>query len=260
LTDAPALEHPLDGAVDDRRLHVSLDIFDGPLDLLLHLVRERELDIATVPLALVAQQYFDYIAVMEALDVELAAEYLVIAATLVFLKSRSLLPPVPPEFQSEDEETAEEIEERLRRRLITYSKYKDVAQELRTSQEEAASFFYREGGDPAATLVQRYRIPSERLGAALLAAVRNARPEKRTIAREKFSIARQMEFVLHAVRERGRVEFGALCRAFDRSGVIATFLAILELIRQGRVGYEQDALQDELQLIPPAPMTQAYAS
>ena len=73
-------------------MRVSLDVFDGPLDLLLHLVRERQLDIATVPLAIVAQQYFDYIALMESLDVEIAAEYLVIAATLVFLKSKSLLP------------------------------------------------------------------------------------------------------------------------------------------------------------------------
>jgi segregation and condensation protein A len=64
---------------------VSFELFDGPLDLLLHLVRERQLDIATVPLASVAQQYFDYIAVMSALEVEIAAEYLVIAATLVFL-------------------------------------------------------------------------------------------------------------------------------------------------------------------------------
>ena len=79
-------------------LRVSIDIFDGPLDLLLTLVRERQLDIATVPLAAVAQQYFDYIAVMEALDVEVAAEYLVIAATLVYLKSKSLLPAIPAEF------------------------------------------------------------------------------------------------------------------------------------------------------------------
>ena len=259
MTETPP-EHSANGAVDDRRLHVSLDIFDGPLDLLLHLVRERELDIATVSLASVAQQYFDYIAVMDALDVELAAEYLVIAATLVFLKSRSLLPPVPPEFQTEGEETAEEIEERLRRRLITYSKYKDVAQELRASQDEAASYFYRDAGDPATKLIQRYRVPSERLAIALLAAVRNARPVKRTIAREKFSIARQMEFVLYAVRERGRIEFRALCHDFDRSGVIATFLAILELIRQGRVTYEQDAPGDELQLIAPSLVPESYAS
>ncbi len=95
--------------VNEKRL------VDIGLDLLLHLVREQKRDIATVPLATVARQYFDYIAVMAALDVEIADEYLVIAATLVYLKSKSLLPPIPTEFLAEGEETPEEVEERLRR-------------------------------------------------------------------------------------------------------------------------------------------------
>jgi segregation and condensation protein A len=232
---------------------VSIDMFDGPLDLLLTLVRERRLDIVTVPLALVAQQYFDYIGMMEALDVEVAAEYLVIAATLVFLKSKSLLPPIPTEFQAEGEETAEEVEEQLRARLIAYSKYKGVADELRIRQSEAESFYFREGGDPSAEVEQRYRIVPDRLARALLAAVRNAKPEKRTIARERFSIARQMEFVVRVVRERGSVEFTSLCRDFDRGGVIATFLAILELIRQRRLGFDQPTPEEPLRLLPFVP-------
>src|SRR5438477_372485 len=85
----------------------------------------RWFDIATVPLALVAEQYLAYISMMENLDVEVAAEYLVIAATLVFLKSRALLPPIPAEFLEEGE-SPEEVEERLRQRLIAYSKYREV--------------------------------------------------------------------------------------------------------------------------------------
>jgi segregation and condensation protein A len=222
--------------------------------LLLHLVREHQLDIATVPLASVAQQYFDYIAVMEALDVEIAAEYLVIAATLVYLKSKSLLPAIPTEFQTEGEETAEEVEERLRRRLIAYSRYKGVSEELRVRQAEAESYHFREAGDPTSALEQRYRILPDKLATALLAAVRAAKPEKRTIARERFSIARQMEFVARVVSERGRVEFVLLCRDFDRGGVIATFLAILELIRQRRLAYEQPSPEDPLLLLPFEPL------
>jgi segregation and condensation protein A len=221
---------------------------------LLHLVRERELDIATVSLASVAQQYFDYIAVMHALDLELAAEYLVVAATLVFLKSRALLPPVPAEFLAEGEETAEEVEERLRRRLIAYSKYKNVAEELRTRREEAEAFYFREGGDPSSEFVQRYRILPERLAAALQAAMRAAKPERRSIARERFSIARQMEFVTRTVRERGTIDFVELCRGFDRSGIIATFLAILELIRQRRLDFVQAEPQESLRLLPLEPI------
>jgi len=220
----------------------------------LHLVRERELDVATVPLALLAQQYFDYIAVMDALDVEVAAEYLVIAATLVFLKSKSLLPAIPSEFQTEGEETAEEVEERLRRRLIAYSRYKGAAAELRERHAEAESYFYREAGDSTSEMLQRYRIVPEKLTRALLAAVRAAKPEKRTITRDRFSIARQMEFVARVVREQGAVEFISLCREFDRGGVIATFLAILELIRQRRLAFEQATPEEPLRLLPFQPM------
>ncbi len=187
---------------------------------------------------------------IEALDVEVAADYLVIAATLVFLKSRSLLPPIPAEFAVEGEETPEEVEERLRRRLVAYSKYKDASEELRARALEAGSYAYRDGGDPVSELVQRYRMAPDRLARALLHALAAAKPEKRSIVRERFSIGRQMEFVARVVRERGSVEFAELCRDFDRGGVIATFLAILELIRQRRLGYEQQAPEEPLRLLP----------
>jgi segregation and condensation protein A len=220
---------------------------------LLTLVRERQLDIATVPLAIVAQQYFDYIAVMDALDVEVVAEYLVIAATLVFLKSKSLLPPVPAAFQADGDETAEEVEDRLRRRLIAYSKFKGVADELRARAAEAEAFYFREGGDPSAEVRQRYRIVPDKLARALLAAIRGAKPEKRSIVRDRFSIAHQMEFVARVVREHGSVEFTRLCRNFDRGGIIATFLAILELIRQRRLAYDQASPEEPLRLLPFVP-------
>ncbi len=213
-------------------------------------MREHRLDIATVPLARVAQQYFDYIAVMDALDMEIAAEYLVIAATLVYLKSKSLLPAIPAEFAAEGDESAEEVEERLRRRLIAYSTYRGVADELRARQAEAESFFFREAGDSSAETVQRYRIAPEKLAKALLAALRAVKPEKRSVARERFSIARQMEFVVRVVREQGAIEFPALCRELDRVAVIATFLAILELIRQRRLGYDQATPEEPLRLLP----------
>ena len=244
-----AQSHPAEHG-QPNALRVSLGVFDGPLDLLLHLVRERELDIETVPLAALAQQYFEYVSAMRALDVELAAEYLVIAATLLFLKSRSLLPPVPSEFLTEGEETPEQIEERLRRRLIAYSKYKAVSLELRARMEEAASFFYRDAGDPQAPIRQRYKLAPARLASALIAAIREARPERRTIVRERYSVARQMEYVARTVNERRRIEFSELCRGLSRDGVIVTFLAILELIRLRRLAFKQDTPERALRLFP----------
>ena len=230
--------------IDERACRVSLAVFDGPLDLLLTLIKEHELDIMTVPLATVAEQYLAYIRIMDAIDVELAAEYLVVAATLVFLKSKALLPPLPAEFET-GEESAEAIEERLRERLIVYSRYRTAGEDLRSRLALAAAFYLREGGDPTSELVQRYRIPSDRLAAALLAALRATKSEKRHIVRERVSLLEQMDKVMRAVRAGGRASFFALCEDEDKPGVIVTFLAVLELIRRGRLRYEQgDACSD----------------
>jgi segregation and condensation protein A len=236
--------------IDERKLRVSLDVFDGPLDLLLNLVREQQLDIATVPLATVADQYFAFISAMHDLDVELCAEYLVMAATLVFLKSKSLLPPIPVEFE-DAEDSAEVVEARLRERLIAYSKYRDAGTDLRARATEAAAYYVRpEGGDSTAELVQHYRVDAAKLAAALAAALRSAKPEKRTIVRERVSLIEQMEFVMRTLRTTGNVRFFTLVERLDRAGIIVTFLAILELVRRGRVGFAQRAAFDDIELSP----------
>ena len=237
---------------DENKLRVSFEVFDGPLDLLLSLVKERQLDIATVPLASVAEQYLAYISMMEALDVEVAAEYLVIAATLVFLKSKALLPPIPSEFQDEEAETPEQVEERLRQRLIAYSKYREVGEELRNRQLEASSYYYRDAGDPVSELHQRYRVDPEKLTRAFIAMLRSARPEKRTIARERLSLMATMDYIMRKVREDGEALFSELCKEMGmaRESIIVTFLGILELIRRHRVDFEQPELFDDIRIFP----------
>ena len=180
-----------------------LDAFDGPLDLLLSLIKEQQLDIATVPLASVAEQYLAYVRTMQALDVEIAAEYLVIAATLVFLKSKALLPPIPQEFDEEPGETPEEVEERLRRRLIAYSKYREFGEELRERQAEAGSFFYRESGRSGrrgrAALRHRSRKAQARLH-------RDARPgaSGEAFDRARAGLAARIDGLHHAPHQRAR--------------------------------------------------------
>lgn len=233
-------------------LRVSLDVFDGPLDLLLNLVKERQLDIATVPLALVADQYLAYIQAMQSLDVELAADYLVVASTLVFLKSKALLPPIPMEFAAEGDESAEAVEARLRERLIAYSKYRDAGQELKVRAAEASAFYLRaDGGDATADFVQRYRIDAAKLAGALAAALRAAKPEKRTIVRERVSLVEQMDAVARTVRREGRASFFTLCEGLDRVAIIVTFLAILELVRRARLVIAQDEAFGDIALLAP---------
>ncbi len=205
---------------------------------------------ATVPLASVAEQYLVYVRAMKSRDFEVAAEYLVIAATLLFLKSRALLPPIPNELVDEDEETPEEVEERLRRRLIAYSKYRELGEELRSYQAEAGAFFFREPGDPAGDVVQRYDIDPEKLKRAFLKMLAQARPEKRSIARERVSLIASMDYITRRVKERGEAYFSELCAelGMTREVIIITFLAILELVRRHRIAFEQPEAFDDIRL------------
>jgi segregation and condensation protein A len=243
-------------APDQAGCRVQLDVFSGPLDLLLSLIKEQQLDIATVPLALVAEQYLAYVRMMEELDVEVAAEYLVIAATLVFLKSKALLPPIPSEYVEDEDETPEQVEERLRRRLIAYSKYRELGEELRTWQHEASGFFYRDSGDPTSDVVQRYDIDPDKLKRAFISMLAQARPEKRSIARERVSLIVSMDYITRCVKQRGATSFSALCHelGMTREVVIVTFLAILELIRRHRIAFEQAAPFDDILLVPYVPV------
>ena len=230
-----------------------LDAFDGPLDLLLGLIKEERLDVATVPLATVAEQYLEYVRALQACDVEVAAEYLVIAATLLFLKSRALLPPVPEELDEEGE-SPEEVEERLRRRLIAYSKYRELGEELREFQAAAGSFFYREPGDPAGEVVQRYDIDPEKLKRAFMKMLAQARPEKRSIAAERVSLIASMDYIMRSIKERGEAYFSELCRelGMTRDVIVVTFLAVLELVRRRRLGFEQPEAFDDIRLFAAA--------
>ncbi len=220
---------------------------------MLGLIKDRQLDIATVPLASVAEQYLEYVRALQARDVEIAAEYLLIAATLLFLKSRALLPPIPQELVDEESETPEAIEERLRRRLIAYSKYRELGEELRDHQMEASSFFYREPGDPAGEIVQRYDIDPEKLKRAFVTMLAQAHPEKRSIARERVSLLASMDYIMRRIKERGEALFSELCTelGMTREIIIVTFLAILELIRRRRLSFEQPEAFDDIRLFLP---------
>jgi segregation and condensation protein A len=244
---------------DTEGLHVRLDVFDGPLDLLLSLIKEQQLDISTVPLALVAEQYLSYVRMMESLDMEVAAEYLVIAATLVFLKSKALLPPIPQEFVDESEETPEQVEERLRRRLIAYSRFRELGVQLRSRAEEASGFYYRDQGDPTSELVQHYRVDPEKLKRAFITMLSQARPEKREIVRERISLIAQMDYISRRLRDEGSASFYALCHelGMTREVIIVTFLAILELVRRHRIEFEQPDLDGDIRILPVAPAVAA---
>ncbi len=228
---------------------VKLDVFDGPLDLLLQLVVSQDLDITTVSLASVCEQYVSYLAMMEALDVEIASEYLVIAATLVFIKSKKLLPPPPPPFVDELAEEALAAEEALRRQLIAYQHYKTAGAALRGCFEENASYYPRPPA-PEEGLVQRFVLDPQTLAEAFARVLAGAEARPAVVKREAFSVVVKMNYVLKLVREKPGVTFGELIAGCQKLEIVVTFLAALELIRARKITYAQTRLFDDISFAP----------
>lgn len=214
-------------------------MFEGPLDLLLHLIERNELDISAVSLVLVVDQYMQYLNLMRAeMKLEAAAEFLVVAGRLLLIKSRSLLPRAEPPLEAEDmEDPAEE----LARQLEEYRRYKHVAEALRQLKETRGQTFARAGGAPyeVPPVVKLAGLDLDRLIAsfqrALDRALEQMPQETAELAPRVTQVDRiaRIESSLAAART---LAFDLLlkdCRCVE--DVIVTFLAVLELLKQGRI-------------------------
>jgi segregation and condensation protein A len=230
-------------------LLVKLDVFDGPLDLLLQLVLEQDLDITKVSLASVCEQYLAYLTLMEGLDLDVASEYLVIAATLVFIKSKKLLPPPPPPFSDALEDDALFAEEALRARLIAYQHFKNAGSRFRQLFDANAAYFGRiQQGEEG--LVQRYKLDPQTLGLAFARALANAEARPAVVKRETFSMVVKMNYVLKQIRDRASALFSELVEGCKRLEVVVTFLAVLELIRARKIVHKQRKPFEDIALAP----------
>jgi segregation and condensation protein A len=220
---------------------VQLDVFTGPLDLLLYLIRRDELDIQDIPIARLTEQYLAYVHVLEQIDPNAAGEFLVMASTLVELKSRALLPTPPLEPMDDD---LADPRTTLVRQLLEYKRFKDAAQELRRAGDERAQRFPRSPADLPKELqgveLEEAQVWDllEAFGRVMTAIGRG--PSQHEVQYDDTPIELyQAEIV--AVLAQETATFQAL---FDgrtsRSEIIGRFLAILELIRSGRVRAEQD--------------------
>jgi segregation and condensation protein A len=227
----PWSQLPRDLYIPPDALEVFLEMFEGPLDLLLYLIRRENLDILDIPIAAITDQYMDYVELMRELRLELAAEYLVMAAMLAEIKSRMLLPRSRDAGDEEGDPRAE-----LVRRLQLYERFRQAAQDLdELPRLERDLFSVRLA---AAGLALR-RVPPPVALEEVLQALREVlrRAELFThhrIAREPLSLRERMAAVLEQVAEGRFVPFGALFRPEEgRMGVVVSFMAVLELIRAG---------------------------
>ena len=229
----PVTQMPRDLYIPPDALQVFLEAFEGPLDLLLYLIRRQNLDILDIPIAEITRQYMQYIDVMQGLQLELAGEYLLMAATLAEIKSRMLLPRPQGEAAEEADPRAE-----LVRRLQEYERFKRAAADLETLPRVDRDTF-----QGSAELVERRVVkllPNVTLR-EMLVALKDVMSRAEMFAhhhvsRERLSVRSRMSDVLSTMRSQAFVEFVQLFRPEEgRMGVTVTFVAILELLREGLI-------------------------
>jgi segregation and condensation protein A len=238
-----------------------LPVFDGPLDLLLHLIKRNELDPQEVTAAIVTEQYLQYLGMFEELDLEVAGEYLVMAATLLLIKSCALLPDTAD--VSEEDEAAEELKRGLVERLLEYERYRKAAERLAEMPLLGRDLFAGPGQTPtheAAALLKAAPL-WDLVDAANQVLKRLAAHNPRTTSATTVSVASRVPVILGALERLGKVEFGALFeRVEERQLVIATFLALLELLRGGVIRATQEQPFGPIWLEPRSPAPVEVAS
>ena len=212
---------------------VKLEIFEGPLDLLLYLIKKEEIDIYDIPIAKITDQYLEYLEMMKLLDLDIAGEFIVMAATLMQVKSKMLLPPeeVPEEEMQEEDPRAE-----LVKRLLEYKKFKEVADELASKEAMAGQLYSRK--DEEKPVFESEDSPFfEASIFDLLTAFSKILKEvpKETfykLVKDEFTVGEKIHDIFHILVNKPKIYFSKLfSQAKSKMEIIVTFLAILELIR-----------------------------
>lgn len=230
---------------------VKLEVFEGPLDLLLYLIKQDEIDIYDVSLERITSQYLEYLQAFKELNIELAGEFVVMAANLIYLKSRSLLPidQQPPEEDAAEDDPRWE----LIRQLIEYKKFKEAAAELHLRELEQERIFAREG---ASALADREPLRLGEVGIfQLINAFQtvlkriDARQDVQEIFGERFSVSEKIDAILQRVASGAPLRFSDLFGSVvSRLEVVVTFLALLELIRLKQVRAVQKNVFEEIEI------------
>ncbi len=213
---------------------VKFEVFEGPLDLLLYLIKKEEVDIYEVNLTKLATQFIEYIETMRLLDLEIAGEFVVMAATLMYIKSRELL-PVDQQVQTEGEDEGEDPRWELIRQLVEYKKFKDAAAQLAVLEARQEDIFPRQPGKPEfeTEAAPRPEVSIFDLVSAVNSVLKrfNQREDLRDIFEDKWTVSEKLEFLMRTTAERPMKFSDLFAGVTSRSEVVVTFLALLELIR-----------------------------
>jgi len=240
-------EHPAPGSDSQSSIpktpyRVSFDLFEGPLDLLLHLIKKAEVDVADIPVASITEQYLGYLDFMRELNLEIAGEFLVMAATLTLIKSRMLLPSAEP-----DEEEEADPRANLIRQLLEYQRFREAAENLADRPRLNRDVFTRppgaDGLEPEEQARPQLKCTMWELIEAFRAVLQRARPEAvHEVVSESVTLRGCMESVLRILSVARSATFDSLFDAdANRTRILVTFLAMLELIKLGAI----EAVQEE---------------
>lgn len=228
------MDHQIEGFEQtELPYQVRIENFEGPLDLLLHLIKKNEINIYDIPIALIAQQYLEYVEAMKDLNLNVAGEFLVMAATLLQIKSKMLL---PVDEAAEDEEDGPDPREELVRRLLEYKTYKEAARQLDGQEKMWRDIFSREQGPPEPAEADETLLENVSLFDLVdaLQGILDRNPGKKLIEilPDNLTVRERMNVILELLEGKDAVAFVDLFeQSCHRLVVIVTFLAMLELIR-----------------------------
>ncbi len=238
---------------------IRVPAFEGPLDLLLHLIRTHKLEISDIPIATVTEQYLGYLSLMEALDLDIAGEFLVMAATLMEIKSRMLLPrPDPPITEDDGIDPRQELVDRL----LEYERFQNVAEQLRELAAENSRSFGRGAVEQWEGAVPLIELRPGDLLAAIRRLTEVEDPEETArknaplrVRRQSINLKQRIAEILRRVlASEDPVRFSSLVtfagRRIPRQEVLVTFLAVLELVRMGHVTGWQEGILGDILLLP----------
>ncbi|MDH5587917.1 MAG: segregation/condensation protein A, partial [Nitrospirota bacterium] len=241
MDSAPSLDFPdLSDLDDEQAYEVKLEAFTGPMDLLLHLIRKQKINIYDIPIALIAKQYLEYLSIMKTLNLSMAGEFLVMAATLLYIKSRTLLPKEAI-VESEDEEVIDPRSE-LVRQLIEYERFKDAAGSLVARERLWQDSFIREPLPVPKKPEQEEEHWTEDLQIFdLLSALQGVLDRAPTnsyveVSRENWTVEERIQVVMERLETEATIPFEDLFEPqWSRPLIIVTFLGLLELVRMNLV-------------------------
>jgi segregation and condensation protein A len=240
-----------------QSLKLKLGSFEGPLDLLLHLINKLEIDIYDIPIAKITDQYMDYLRQMQEIQIDVAADYFVMAATLMRIKSEMLVPRNENQAEMEDFQEEEDPRQPLIELIIEYKQIKEVVPKFENRIEDRANYF---GKDP--TDISKYRetielqeqgLNAEDLSNIFMDVLRRydlESPQPKTIETDEVTVVERMDEIKNRITNshRKKINFTQLIKNPTRQEIVVTFLALLELIKDNSVRVKQENLQSDISI------------